>query len=205
MKKQIFLQVLAALVVSLALVACGDKKKNSAGTPPPPGPAPLTCVPGTPGCAPNAPGTYKVYEGGLNITNPHIYKDVIRDWLLCEQYVWGNIGSAECTNWDNTGSFRLEVWGTGFPAQATATVIAIMNRGGYIVQPLPYSGTAYPTENNTQFELRAQGGYAGYNKILGAKANVGSLIVNNQIVQQMTVTLTYNGVEFATSQVILRW
>lgn len=207
-RRTLTLSYFAAIALSLVLSACGEgSKSKSAGNPV----APPTCVPGSVGC-PVVPGTGGIpwngysrgYTGRMVITDHTIYRQILKDWNICGHLWFGNILNYDCNSWDNQADVQLDVFGQQIPAQGRFTVHAVAEGYG-LYSPFSYNGFAQPINNNTGFEIRAQGGYAGYNDTFSMQANVGNIVSGGAVVQQIRVTLTYGGTQFGYSDLLLRW
>ncbi len=177
-------------VGSLLVSACDGKLGANKSSPP------AYCTPGAPGCVPATvlPGSTRAYEGRMVISDSATYRTLISDWNACYN---------DCGNWDDDANLRLEVFGTSLPAEGRVSIQA-RNNVNYTMAILPYSGTVSPTMNSTNFELRSRGGFAGYNDLFTATANVGNIVVGSQVVQQMRIALKYNNIQFGFADVYLR-
>lgn len=210
MKRRAYLiSTFAAIAFTLALSACGEgSKSKSVGNPA----VPPTCVPGTPGCVTPPPGPgggawngySRGYTGRMVITNNATYRQILEDWNICGTLWFGNILNYDCGSWDNQADVQLDIFGQQIPAQGRLTVHAVAEKYG-LYSPFSYNGYAQPINNNTGFEIRAQGGYAGYNDTFSMQANVGNIISGTQAVQSFRVLLIYNGTQFGYSDLLLRW
>ncbi len=167
------------------------------------------CLPGTAGGVvnPSNPGYTKYWSGSLQILDHGKYREILKDYGLCDFLPFGNWLNFDCNNWDNQASFIFYLSGNGIPSLGQATLVAYSSLGFSPVY-LPYKGTVYATNNNTEIELRTTGVGGGYNKIFQAKGTffVNPVPLTNMgSVQQIRFELFYNGAKVGYSDVLLRW
>lgn len=224
MRALIYIQILFFVVG--AFVGCGDKKSGgSARTPTPSNVCQIgqvynsqygclsqgTCpsgygyVPSTNQCV-AAQTNYPTHSGSLlwgqrmQITNSGVYKQFLKDNWVCDYYNIANWGTADCDAWDSTADVYLGASSTTLPTNGSATIVAYsdmwgMTSGGY---QLPISGTIYPINTNSGFELRTTGGTftPSYNSYIQVIADPGTLTSN-----QIAIRLLYQGTEFGRATV----
>jgi len=204
MKRQFMGVLIAVMTVTGSLVACDGGSKSGGGANPvnPVG----TCLPGTP-CVPGPVNPYnsKSWTGNLVILDHGRLRAMLKDNGVCDYLPFGNFLNLDCNSWDNQASLQFELFGTSVPAQSKATIISYSQYGQAY---LPYSGTTYPTENNTKIELRTTGFGTGYNKIfqaIGTPTVTPVPLTSMGSVQQMRIEILYDGGQVGYSDVFLRW
>lgn len=165
------------------------------------------CLPGTAGGVVTTTNYTKYWTGSLVILDYGKYRQLLKDYGLCDFMPFGNWLNLDCNTWDNQASFMFYLSGNSLPSQGQATIVAYSSYSYYPTY-LPYRGTVSPTNSNKNIELRTQGVNYGYNKIFQAIGDISAVptpLTNMGSVQQIRFEIFYDGAKIGYSDTYLRW
>ena len=172
------------LIVSIALIGCGDKKSGRATPPAPP----------TPGVPPGGDtSTNFIWSGNLQVQDGNLYEEYLEDNNVCNPIQWGwKFGSWDCSNYNGMG-VSLHMTTTTIPSYGF--VIMYSRYQGYVSQTY-INGNFLPFDNNIGFELLRR----GYDGSYGWNAQIRYRFYGDPASGNLALEAYYRGALMATAQ-----